>query len=88
MIVQQSDNASHRVRAWLIIAGVLAAFLFAVPQGQAQTGGAFRSATAGKLKSDQPRNVRDHRGPGGARSGGVKVSVTCNKKKHPHCHSH
>lgn len=88
MIVQQSGNARHRVRAWLIIAAALAVFLFAVPQAQAQTGGTFRSATAGKLKTDQPRNVRDHRKPGGVPSGGVKVSVKCNKKEHPRCHSH
>lgn len=88
MIAQHSDNVNRHARAWLTIAGVLAAFLFAVPQGQAQTGGVFGSMTTGKVKSEPPRNVRDHRGPGAVRGGGVKVSVTCNKKKHPHCHSH
>jgi hypothetical protein len=88
MIAHNSPLVTRRVRVWLTLAAVLAVFLFALPQGHAQTGGAVRSTTTGTLKSEPPRNVRDHRGPGAVRGGGVKVSVKCNKKTHPRCHSH
>ena len=49
---------------------------------------AGKIAKAGVSQEERQRLVRDHRGPHGVRGGGVKVTRTCDKVKHPHCHSH
>jgi hypothetical protein len=85
MRVQSGRNCG--LRFGLIIADVVFVLLLAISPAPAEAGGGFRAPTAGKLKTDQPRYVRDHRKPGGVPSGGVKVKVKCTKTGKG-CHSH
>jgi hypothetical protein len=81
------SKQTYRYSGGLIILGFLIVLLFAISPALAEAGGGFRTPTTGTLKSEQPRNVRDHRKPGGLPSGGVKVTVKC-KKTDRRCHTH